>query len=231
MTSTRPGAVVVLACLALVGLVACGSGDAKATDTPTVAATQTPVPAPTSTPTPAPTPTPVLGAELVIDGSFENGVAVPDGWIFQSADGQNLRWVTGESHAGQRSIKFTTANVDPPSPQLEKSPFLILEKGKKYMLSAYMRTDEQATFSFGMSYIKDDGTTPTGSQVKPFNDFVSTEWTQITVLVDPSTFPIYENPSIASIVLRTHNQAGVAPADAKEFTLYVDEVSLREIIE
>lgn len=225
MTRTRSLGSLVVGFFALAAVVACGGGDDN------VAATPTSDPGQGGTATPGPTATPALGADLVINGSLEDGVSEPDGWTLVTVDGQNLQWQTGDSRSGQSLIKFTTRNTGPPSPQLQTSVPLVLEKGKAYMLSAYMRTDQQVEFSFGMSWFEDDGVTRAGGQVRQFSDFIPTEWTQVSTVVDSSTFPLYENASIGLIVLRTNDQTGVDPSQAREFTLYVDDISLREIIE
>lgn len=196
--------------------------------TPTV----TPVPpAPTATPFPTATLTPVLGVDLAVNGSFENGATDPDNWTFFAGDPLNVRWITSNANTGQRALKLTSPSNDQQIAEIQAAVPLILEKGKTYQIAAFVRTDQQVAFSLGMSWFEDDGQTPAGAATKPFNNFVSTEWTQIFVTADGSTFPFYDDPSIGAISLNIHSQQDVAPADVMEFTLYIDDITFREIIE
>lgn len=232
--------------------IACGEGEAKVADTstatpslgptststvetassPTPSPTPTPIPAPTLSPTPPPTPTPVLGVELAVNGSFEDGVSDAEGWIFYaSGDRQDIQLMTEGAHTGQRAIKITSANTDRPSPEINSTPLLVLEKGKRYQLSAYVRTDQQASFSIGMSWYQDDGVTRAFAVSKEYKNFEHTEWTRIFHTSDTSQSSIYKDASLGYIYVHNHNQASVNPSEVKEFTLYLDDVSLREIIE
>ena len=151
--------------------------------------------------------------------------------FYASGDRQNVQLLTGGTHTGQRSIKITSANTVRPDPNIESTPLLVLEKGKRYQISAHVRTDQQASFSIDMAWYEDDGVTRTFAASKEYKNFVSPEWTRISHTSDTSQSSIYKDASIGYIYVHNHTQTGVDPSEVKEFTLYVDDISLREIIE
>ena len=152
-------------------------------------------------------------------------------WAYiPTGDDWTIEWITEGAHSGQRALKISSLSVDRPNPSIDSTPPFELEKGKKYQLSAYVRTDQAGPFSLGMSWFEDDGVTRAGGQRSEDADFASTEWTQVFVSVDSSNFSFYPNASIGNISILAH-MAGTLSTSVRQVTLYIDDVSFREIIE
>ena len=239
MNSLKP--VLALACIALIAFAACGGDDADETSptpeptasatptatpvpgtptptaTPAPTATATPSPVPTATSTPTATPTPVLGVDLAVNGSFENGATEADGWILTELEGpRTVELVTDGARTGQRAIKITASNTSTPNPGIFSTPKFTIEKGSRYVFSAYVRTDAQASFGLSTSWYEDDGVTGIGGLTKNFQNFTSTEWTLVESVIDLSEIPRYADATIGYLNIYTFNQTVSDPSEAQE---------------
>lgn len=167
------------------------------------------------------TTTVILGEELVFNGDFAQGDAVPDGWDLTSYEpDQVAEWIE-DGERGRVAHMAAPVVADVGWPQLVLREQFAVEAGRSYRLTVTARTDDIGLLFMAVAFL-DAGGTEIGGIGPGSPSFDSQDWTE-------HHFDFEAVPDAVSAYVVLNLALNQAITDEPDLSIDVGNVSIRPI--
>lgn len=210
--------------LVILAVASCGNdgGGAPAAPAESFASPVTGTAAPNVTPTP--TPTLALGPELVVNGSFEEGIL--ESWELHLEANQKIEISEVAANTGLRSLRMFTALDVSNWPGLDLLDGFPVEAGARYRFGAVSQHSEFGPVQVLLRLVDAEGMVFTSFSNSSDMASQDGEWLDVSSVV---TVPERAVNAYISVQLRIAPGAGEDPIEF--LALFVDDVSVRKVLE
>jgi hypothetical protein len=191
-----------------------------------------PTSSPIATPVPSatPTPVPVYGPDLIVNGNFEDGTGEASGWdvVSKPSPDQTVEWIEQGTHDGTRALKLVSPGDATDWIRLLSTGTIPIEPDSKYLFTAWVRTEKAGVFFSSWNfYAETSADAPIAGGSSGQIAVTETDWWELSAIMFPRGEATGVRIGIALAIIL--GRVGLTPGDL--MTLYVDNVSMRKIIE